>query len=60
MTAPRPGRIHVDAIDGVGYLSEEVITVEVALTSFEEAGKEREYSERPNATRTTTKAKPLG
>ena len=40
MTAPRPGRIKVDAVHGVGCSSKEVITVEVALTSLEAAGKE--------------------
>ena len=60
MTASRPGRIQVDAVDGVGCSSKEVNTVEVALRSQEEAGKERKYSERPNATRTTTTAKRLG
>ena len=40
LTAPRPGRIQADAFDGFGCRSEETITVEAALTSWEATWKE--------------------
>ena len=56
-TAPRLGRMRVDAVDGFGGWS---VGLAAALTSEEAAGKERKHIERPSATTTTVTANILG
>ena len=58
-TAPKPERIQLDAVDGCWLLIRR-IRVEAALTSYEVAGKERKYNERPSASTTTATAKFIG
>ena len=60
LTAPRPGKFQVDAINRFCWSSKEVITVECSLTDSEAAGIDTKYNEWPSGTTTTATAHILG